>query len=57
MTRIIPTDKKGNVYYGPRTIKEAEEQIEAGADVTKVIQDVKEAGFKGIAARLTKSYF
>jgi len=55
-TRILPTDKNGNVYYGPRTMKEAEEQIEEGRPPAEMAEMMEDAGFTGIANRIRKEY-
>lgn len=61
-TQIIPTDKNGNVYYGPRTLKQADQMIEdmredgvenAGA---KMADKLKEAGFARLSALVRKKY-
>ena len=43
MTRIIPTDKYGNVYYGPTTFAEAQEQIDDGRPVEEMIDMLRDA--------------
>ena len=56
MTRILPTDKNGNVYYGPRTMKEAEDQIADGRPAKEIAQTMEDAGFVGIARKIRKEY-
>ena len=55
-TRILPTDKNGNVYYGPRTMKQAAQQIEEGRPPAQMAEMMEDAGFSGIANRIRKQY-
>ena len=68
-TRTIPTNKKGQVYYGPKTLKEAIEQInemrpspeysgqtgyrQAAVDVADMME---EAGYHRIATIIKLDY-
>jgi len=54
MTQIIPTDKYGNVYYGPTTFAEAQEQIDDGRPVEEMIDMLRDAGYTGVANRIAK---
>lgn len=54
MTRTIPTDKKGNIYYGTQTAKEAIEHadtLDAKATLAYVAE-LREHGFSGVANRV-----
>ncbi len=53
-TRILPTDKRGNVYYGPKTVAAAQDLIRAGADAANVVRDMRAAGYTNAAARVAK---
>lgn len=65
-TRTLPTDKHGNVYYGPRTVNHAHDYVtdilnnEAETKVADCISDLcqrmESAGYTGIAARIRKAY-
>ena len=56
-TRIIPTDKHGNVYRGPRTAIEAREAIDIdNAEPKKVVDMLDAAGFTGVARRIAREY-
>jgi len=57
MTRTLPTDKSGNVYYGPKTVKQGEAAIrDMDADPTKVVADMRKAGYARAASMLAKQY-
>ena len=60
-TQHLPVDKHGNVYYGPRTFREATIQIfgENGESLTKretldFADNIESAGYSGVAARVRK---
>jgi hypothetical protein len=70
-TTTLPTDRKGNVYYGPSTSTEAIKQIEAeresaceysddsfslASEVERVAQMMERAGYAGAAARVRNHY-
>lgn len=55
-TQIIPTDKDGNVYYGPTTFSGAEEQIIAGRPAAETANMMEAAGYVGVARRIRKEY-
>lgn len=55
-TQIIPTDKYGNVYYGPTTFAKAEEQIQDGRPADETADMLEDAGYIGIARRIRKAY-
>jgi len=55
-TKIIPTDKYGSVYYGPRTFGQAVEQIDAGRPWPQVATMVADAGYDGVARRIRREY-
>jgi hypothetical protein len=65
-TKILPTDKHGNVYYGPTTLATAENMVQNMANniagiskddaAHKVACMLHNAGYTGIAARLRKAY-
>jgi hypothetical protein len=52
MTRILPTDKYGEVYYGPTTFAEAQELINDGAPVNEIYDMLRHAGYTGVANRI-----
>jgi len=65
-TTLIPTDKNGNVYYGPKTLKQARATIDS-MDTTEgvfyddphhndkeVCANLVRAGYVGIARRIAK---
>ena len=65
MTKTIPTDNRGNVYYGPRTytaacetIRELRYQYELStAEAARRIANVMdEAGYSGIANRIRREW-
>jgi len=69
MTKTITTDKRGNVYYGPRTYAAACETIDAiseslryqyelpTAEAARRIANVMDAaGYSGIANRIRKEW-
>jgi hypothetical protein len=55
-TKTLPTDKNGNVYYGPRTMAGAKEQIQEGRPAADVANMMEAAGHTGIARRIRKEY-
>lgn len=59
-TQIIPTDKHGNPYWGPRTFAQACELIEMDdqdfSAAQSVSDDLDDAGYTGIARRVRKAY-
>lgn len=69
LTTTIPTDKRGNVYYGPRTYAAASEMIEwlanslqyqyemPTAEAASRTADIMDsAGYTGIARRIRKEW-
>lgn len=57
MIRTLPTDKHGNVYYGPKTIAEARNLItQMDAPYERVVADLCEGGYKRIAAVIAKEF-
>ena len=53
MTRTIPTDKHGAVYYGPKTLADFEAAIRDGdCTAEQAAKDAEAAGYSWIAARL-----
>lgn len=57
MTRILPTDKRGNVYYGPKTVAAAESLIrDMDASTTNVVRDLRAGGYTRVAAIIAKKY-
>ena len=55
-TKNLPTDKNGNVYYGPTTYEAAVSQIDEGATPEKVAEMMAGAGYTGIAAKIRSEY-
>lgn len=62
-TKTLPTDKHGQVYYGPRNwpaTLELAERLESGFDprgnLCRLYRMLKTAGFHGLAARLRVAY-
>jgi len=69
MTKTIPTDKRGNAYYGPRTYAAACETIDAIAEslryqyelptteaASRIANVMDAAGYSGIARRIRKEW-
>ena len=61
MTKSIPTDRHGNVYYGPRTYAEAEEVLQYETEnlrtaAEEVAAMMDRAGFSRAAARVRREY-
>lgn len=56
-TTILPVDKHGNVYYGPKTYSDAEYAIDTdGRDPFAVARMMSDAGYTGVAARIRRDY-
>jgi hypothetical protein len=64
-TRALPTDRNGNVCYGPRTFAQAESAIDelarqpeitTAAAARKIHDRLVEAGFAKVAARVAREY-
>lgn len=63
-TRTLPTDKHGNVYYGPRTCAEADALIATMIDqgstpraaASRVADMVGDAGFAGVRRHIVRGY-
>jgi len=55
-TKNLPTDKNGNVYYGPTTFKAAVSAIDDGATPKTVADIMAGAGYTGIAAKIRSEY-
>jgi hypothetical protein len=56
MTQTIPTDKRGNVYYGPKTLSEAIDHIYAGRSAKEVEGMLRKAGYTGVADRVRAKF-
>ena len=69
MTKAIPTDKRGNVYYGPRTYAAASETIDEISEslryqyelptteaARRIASVMDAAGYSGIANRIRKEW-
>lgn len=69
MTKTIPTDKHGNVYYGPRTYAAAAETIDAISETLRYQYDspitesarrianvMDAAGYTSIARRIRREW-
>ena len=57
MTRTLPTNKRGEVYYGPQSVAEAvNASRNLGADPEQVVQDMRDNGYTGAAARVAKQF-
>lgn len=69
MTTTLPTDKHGNVYYGPRTYAAASEMIDAISDslryqyelptteaARRIAGVMDAAGYTGVARRIRKEW-
>jgi hypothetical protein len=53
MNRKLPTNRNGQVYYGPKTMAQALQVIhEMDAPADKVADQMEEAGYKVVAHRL-----
>ena len=55
-TKILPTDKNGNVYYGPTTYEAAMTQIDEGRTPESVASMMADAGYAQIAAKIRSEY-
>lgn len=57
MTTTIPTDKNGEVYYGPKTVAEATDAIrKMDAEPEQVVADLRRAGYSWVANRIAKKF-
>lgn len=56
-TKTLPTDKHGQVYYGPKTYAAAEQQIKEGRPAQEVADMLDAAGYTGLARRIRAEYF
>lgn len=57
MIRIIATDKSGEVYFGPKTVAEAEAVIRnMDADPSRVVSDMRRAGYNAAANRVARKF-
>lgn len=56
MTRTLPTDKYGRVYYGPKTYADAVAAIRHETPTATVVHDLRDAGFKRIARRIERNF-
>lgn len=57
LMKRLPTNKHGEVYYGPKTVAEAEAAIrDMDAHPEKVVADLRRAGYWRVAAILAKAY-
>lgn len=54
MIRTLPTDKNGQVYYGPTTYAQAVAQIAEGRDSAEMARMLDKAGYAKIAAKIRK---
>lgn len=56
-TRIIPTDKNNNVYYGPTTYTQAADAIrQDDTEPERVVSDLRTAGYTHLANRIAKNF-
>ena len=55
-TTPLPTDRNGQIYYGPKTYAEAEAQIRDGRPASEMADMMEGAGYTGIAARIRREY-
>ncbi len=58
-TRPLPTDKHGNVYYGPRTFREAKNQIDhmhTAEEISDCAYMIERAGYTGVARRIRRHF-
>lgn len=58
MTHILPTDRNGNIYYGPRTYAQAKEVMSQDDCplAEEVVKMMWRAGFRMAAQRLANEY-
>ena len=61
MLRVLPTDKFGNVYYGPTNVEEGKREIERlneeyWVSPGVVIGMMRKAGYVDAADQLTKEF-
>ena len=56
-TRILPTDRNGSIYYGPKTVAQAASLIrEMDADAAAVADGMHAAGYVRAAALVRKHF-
>lgn len=55
-TKTIPTDRHGNVYYGPTTLAGAMQQIQDGRPAAEMAGMMDRAGYPGIARSIRVKY-
>ena len=55
-TKILPTDKNGNTYYGPTTYEAAVAQIEEGRTPESMASMMSDAGYAVIASKIRSEY-
>ena len=55
-TRILPTDKTGKIYYGPRSYAAAAGQIKDGRPAKEMANMMEGAGYIGIARKIRREY-
>jgi len=54
---ILPADRYGNIYYGPRTFKEVKAIVDQDAATPrKMYELLKGAGLAGVAGKIKKYY-
>lgn len=58
MTRTIPTDKKGNIYYGATTAKEALACADdmSARETLAYVARLREHGYPGVANRVLSHF-
>lgn len=58
-TQIIPTDKNGNIYYGPTSFKQCEaliDEIDSPLTAKQVADMMDAAGYTAVASKVRRAY-
>lgn len=59
-TQTLPTNRKNEIHYGPKTLKEAKQLIGSSdlsaVEIRQLISKMKDAGYGRAAAAVRKEY-
>lgn len=57
MTRILPTDRNGEIYYGPKNVAQAKSAIrDMDAEPAHVVAAMRKAGYDRAANRIAREF-
>lgn len=60
-TQTLPTNRKNELYYGPKTLAEAKRLINgsdlSAAEIRDLIERMQEAGYTRAASAVRREYF